>query len=54
MEENLVVPNLMDKEEEKVENSLRPKCLDEYIGQEKIKESLKIYILQHCPEYYII
>ncbi len=44
MEENLVVPNLMDKEEEKVENSLRPKCLDEYIGQEKIKESLKIYI----------
>lgn len=27
-----------------IENSLRPTRLDEYVGQEKIKESLKIYI----------
>jgi Holliday junction DNA helicase RuvB len=26
------------------ENSLRPKCLDEYIGQDKAKENLQIYI----------
>lgn len=26
------------------EVSLRPKTLDEYIGQEKVKENLKIYI----------
>ncbi len=27
-----------------VENSLRPKALSEYVGQEKVKENLKIYI----------
>ena len=27
-----------------VENSLRPKSLSEYVGQEKVKENLKIYI----------
>ncbi len=27
-----------------VDASLRPKCLDDYIGQEKVKENLKIYI----------
>lgn len=31
-------------EDVKIEGSLRPKCLDNYIGQKKIKESLKIYI----------
>ena len=31
-------------EDVKIEGSLRPKKLAEYIGQEKIKESLKIYI----------
>lgn len=44
MEENLVVPSLMNSEEERVENSLRPRTLEEYVGQEKIKENLKIYI----------
>ncbi len=34
-------PNLEDA---KIEGSLRPKSLDSYIGQKKIKESLKIYI----------
>ncbi|RKM62744.1 MULTISPECIES: Holliday junction branch migration DNA helicase RuvB [unclassified Butyrivibrio] len=31
-------------EDEKIEGSLRPRSLDKYIGQKKIKESLKIYI----------
>ena len=31
-------------EDSKIEGSLRPKSLDNYIGQKKIKESLKIYI----------
>ena len=31
-------------EDVKIEGSLRPKSLDTYIGQKKIKESLKIYI----------
>ena len=44
MDENLVVPSLMNSEEERVENSLRPRTLEEYVGQEKIKENLKIYI----------
>lgn len=44
MDENLVIPNLINSDEERAENSLRPKKLDEYVGQSKIKESLKIYI----------
>lgn len=43
-EENLLVPNLQDGEEEKSEFSLRPKRLKEYIGQDKVKENMKIYI----------
>jgi len=43
-DENLLIPNLQDNEEEKVEFSLRPKCLKEYIGQTKVKENMKVYI----------
>ena len=43
-EENLLLPNLQDGEEEKSEFSLRPKSLKEYIGQDKVKENMKIYI----------
>ena len=43
-DENLLVPNLQDNEEEKVEFSLRPKTLSEYIGQTKVKENMKVYI----------
>lgn len=32
------------EEDSKIETSLRPKTLREYIGQEKIKENLKVYI----------
>lgn len=43
-EERLVSPGLEDQGEEKLENSLRPKNLEEYIGQNKVKENMKIYI----------
>ncbi len=44
MEENLLIPRIQDESEEKNENTLRPKTLDEYIGQTKVKESMKVYI----------
>ena len=44
MDENLLIPNLQDEIEEKAEVSLRPKTLNEYIGQTKVKENMKIYI----------
>ena len=43
-EERLINPELENPVEERLENSLRPKTLDEYIGQDKIKENMKIYI----------
>ncbi len=42
--ENIISPELKGPEEERLENSLRPKTLSEYIGQDKVKESMKIYI----------
>ena len=44
MEENILSPNLENSAEETLENSLRPKTLEEYIGQTKVKENMKIYI----------
>ena len=45
MEDNKIIsPELEDYEEERMENSLRPKTLEEYIGQDKVKENMKIYI----------
>lgn len=46
--------------EEKLENSLRPQCLDDFIGQKKLKDNLKVFIeaakkrnepLDHCLFY---
>ena len=61
MEENSVIrPELENRQEERLENSLRPQSLDEYIGQTKVKENMKIYIeaakkrgepLDHCLFY---
>ena len=39
----VIETNLME-EDVKIEGSLRPQCLDDYIGQEKAKENLKVYI----------
>ncbi len=42
--ENRIVSTSYTAEDGDVENSLRPKRLDDYIGQDKAKENLKIYI----------
>ena len=43
-ENKLIRPELQDVTEERMENTLRPKTLKEYIGQDKVKENMKIYI----------
>lgn len=59
-EERIMNPNVEGITEERLENSLRPHDLDEYIGQSKVKENMKIYIqsakkreepLDHCLFY---
>ena len=37
-------PNISNIQEEKQENVLRPKTLEEYIGQTKVKKKMKVYI----------
>lgn len=39
-----MIETSVTQEDVKIEGSLRPQTLDEYIGQSKIKETLKIYI----------
>ena len=59
-EERIINPDLKNELEERLENSLRPASLDEYIGLDKVKENMKIYIeaakkrgepLDHCLFY---
>ena len=40
----LINPAVVDNNEEKLETTLRPQLLEEYIGQDKVKENMKIYI----------
>jgi len=58
-EERLITP-LKNPEENRVENTLRPKTLSEFIGQEKLKSNLRVFIdaskkrkepLDHCLFY---
>lgn len=42
--ENRIVSTEMTGEDTEVEINLRPKVFDDYIGQEKVKEMLKVYI----------
>lgn len=61
MEENsLIRPELENAQEERLENSLRPQTFEEYLGQNKVKENMQIYIeaakkreeaLDHCLFY---
>ena len=44
MDENRIITSTMKNEDLEIENSLRPKNLDDYLGQEKVKEQLKIFI----------
>ena len=45
MKEKLIMnPGIADNNEETLETTLRPQLLEEYIGQTKVKESMKVYI----------
>ena len=45
MDDNkLISPELEGSGEERLENTLRPQTLNEYIGQTKVKENMKVYI----------
>lgn len=43
-ENRIVAPQVISSEESEIDYSLRPKSLNEYIGQDKVKENLSIYI----------
>lgn len=43
MEKRIITTDFTE-EDSKIENNLRPQTLEEYIGQEKVKNNLKIYI----------
>lgn len=43
-ENRIVAPEVIKEDTEEIDVSLRPKTLNEYIGQEKVKENLSIYI----------
>ena len=42
--DRFIDPSTPDTVEENFERALRPKKLDEYVGQEKIREQLEIFI----------
>lgn len=44
MDEERIITSTMKEEDFEIENSLRPKSLDDYLGQEKSKEQLRIFI----------
>lgn len=41
---NRIITTELTEEDKKIESSLRPKYLDDYVGQEKVKNNLKIFI----------
>ena len=43
-EDRIINPELENSQEQIIEKSLRPRTLQEYIGQDKVKENMKIYI----------
>ena len=44
MEEDRFITSTKNLTDSEIENSLRPTSFDEYVGQQKIKESLEVYI----------
>ncbi len=42
--ERRIITTEVTEEDKRIESNLRPMCLDEYIGQEKIRTNLKVYI----------
>lgn len=58
--ERIVEASKLTEEDSRIENSLRPKNLDDFIGQDKLKSNLKVFIeaaknrheaLDHCLFY---
>ena len=43
LDDRIITPGMLG-DDAVAENSIRPRVLDEYIGQNKVKENLKIYI----------
>ncbi|RDY29166.1 Holliday junction branch migration DNA helicase RuvB [Romboutsia weinsteinii] len=43
-DENRIITSTMQNDDVDIENNLRPKSLDDYLGQEKTKEQLNIFI----------
>src|SRR5690554_5468305 len=43
MERRIITTDILE-EDKKIENELRPAKLDDYIGQSKVKNNLKVYI----------
>ena len=41
---NLVDPSVQNEFDDSQENDLRPQTLNEYIGQEKVKDNMKVFI----------
>ena len=46
-----VIETNLTEEDKKIEKTLRPQCLDDYIGQEKAKSIFKIYIEAAKPRH---
>lgn len=44
LEDNRIIGRSLREDEETLDNSLRPKRFDEYIGQDKCKDKLKIFV----------
>lgn len=44
MDDRIVIPTLNNEEELEYEKHIRPQSFDEYIGQDKVKEKLEIFI----------
>ncbi|MFB0526046.1 MAG: Holliday junction branch migration DNA helicase RuvB [bacterium] len=60
MEERITTPTVKNEEERKFDYTLRPRTLEEFVGQTKLKENLKIFFaaakkrkepLDHCLFY---
>lgn len=60
MQEKITIPTIKNEEERKFDYTLRPRMLEEFVGQTKLKENLKIFFaaakkrkeaLDHCLFY---
>ncbi len=43
MQEKITTPTIKNEEERKFDYTLRPRMLEEFVGQTKLKENLKIF-----------